>query len=114
MNKKYIGKEKDTRENDSELLETYVVKEGDTLYKISRDKNISIEMLSEINGLKSYDYLYPNQKILVPIEGTKLYITKEDDTLNGVANNNDIEISKIIEFNKSIYLLPNQLIIYKE
>ena len=114
MNKKYIGKEKDFRESDNELLETYIVKEGDTLYKISRDNEINIEMLSQINGLDSYDYLYPNQKLLLPKEGTKLYITKENDTLNEVANNNDVEISKITEFNKNIYLLPNQLIIYRE
>lgn len=109
MNKKYIGKERE-----SDLFNTYTVKEGDTLYKISKDNDIDIEMLSQINGLDSYDYLYQNQQIIIPKKDVKLYITKELDTLNEIVNSNNIDISRILEFNKNIYLLPNQLIIYRE
>ena len=62
----------------------YRIKKGDSLYKISNDNNIEVDMLAEINGLDVYDYLYPNQIIMIPKSGVKLYITKDGDTLNMV------------------------------
>ena len=109
-NKRYIGKEKEN----NEFFENYIVKEGDTLYQLSKDNNIDIDMLSKINGLASYDYLYPNQMLLIPKANIKLYITKEGDTLKTASTNINISLEHIISNNKNIYLLPNQLLIYKE
>lgn len=114
-NKRYIGKEKGSRAyEDVEFFENYIIKEGDTLYKLSKDNNIDIDLLSEINGLASYDYLYPNQTLIIPKKDVKLYITKENDTLNTISSDKNISINNLIDSNKNIYLLPNQLLVYKE
>ena len=105
--KRYIGKEKEN----NDFFENYIVKEGDTLYQLSKDNNVDIDMLSKINGLASYDYLYPNQTLLIPKEDIKLYITKEGDTLKTVSTDKDVPLDTIISNNKNIYLLPNQLFV---
>jgi len=56
----------------------YVVRQGDSLYSIANRYNTDPVTLAEINGLKLYDYIYPNQIIIIPREGTKLYITKKE------------------------------------
>ena len=49
--------------NDSEAAASvHTVKKGDTLYKISRQYNITVSTLKSINNLKS-DLIKPNQKI---------------------------------------------------
>lgn len=49
--------------NDSEAAASvHTVKKGDSLYKISRQYNVSVTTLKSINGLKS-DLIKPNQKL---------------------------------------------------
>ena len=92
----------------------YKVKDGDTLYSIASKNNVSIEMLSEINGLDSYEYLYPDQILIVPKKSTGLYITKMGETLRLVAENTNSTLEELIKDNASIYLLPDQLLVYKK
>ena len=58
--------------NDSEAATSvHTVKKGDTLYKISRQYNVSVSTIKSINGLKS-DLIKPNQKIkLTGVKATK-------------------------------------------
>jgi len=95
-------------------LKFYQVKKGDTLYQIAGVHGTTAELLAEVNGLKTYDYLHPGQIILVPDEGYKLYITKLGDTIQNLAVNKNTSIQSIIDDNKSIYLLPDQLLVYRE
>lgn len=92
----------------------YKIKKGDSLYRIANENNIVVDMLAEINGLDLYDYLYPNQIIMIPRKGVKLYVTKEGDTLNSVLNMTKSNVISLINNNKNLYLLPEQLIIYRE
>ena len=92
----------------------YVVTGGDTLYKISRKFNVNPKLLAELNGLKMDEYIYPNQVLLIPKKGVQFYITKEDDTLVEVSKIFDTSVSDVILQNKSIYLLPGQMIFYKD
>ncbi len=49
--------------NDSEAATSvHTVKKGDTLYKISRQYNITVSTIKSLNGLKS-DVIKPNQKL---------------------------------------------------
>ncbi len=49
--------------NDSEAAASvHTVKKGDTLYKISRQYNLSVSKIKSINGLKS-EVIKPNQKL---------------------------------------------------
>lgn len=89
----------------------YVVKKGDTLYNIAEEFNTDPTILAEINGLKLYDYIYPNQIIIVPRENTRLYITKEGDTIRKLIEDGKLKISDLESYNKNLYLIPEQLII---
>ncbi len=91
----------------------YVVKSGDNLYEIADKYNIDFNSLLAINGLNKDDYIYPNQKILIPKEDTLVYVTKEDDTINSVIKFLDISYENFFKNNQSVFLKENQLIIYK-
>ena len=88
-----------------------MVKKGDSLYSIAENFNTDPVILSEINGLKLYDYIYPNQVIIVPKENTRLYITKEGDTINSLIDSGTFSLEDLQKYNKNLYLIPEQLII---
>ena len=92
----------------------YTIKKGDNLYKKANKYNIDQNVLALINGLDLDDYIYPNQVISVPKNDVKYYITKEDDTIGKIANNLNTNMEEILNQNKEIFLLPEQLIVYKE
>lgn len=89
----------------------YTVQNGDTLYRIARIYDVDPVILSEINGLKLYDYIYPNQIIIVPKSSTNLYITREGDTLNKLISSGIVTLNNLNKYNRNIYLMPEQLII---
>ncbi len=92
----------------------YKVEKGDTLYKISKLFNVNPKLIAYINGMEMDDYLYEGDTIKVPNKGVEYYITKENDTLNSLEKVFNSDISKIIDQNKEIYLLPQQMIFKKE
>ena len=101
------------------LLETeyytyYTVNSGDTLYSISKKFNVNPKLVSELNGLKEEEYIYPNQTIIIPKKGIQYYITKDNDTLSLVAKIFNINENLLLKDNKTIYLLPGQMIFYRE
>jgi len=89
----------------------YTVKPNDTLYNIAREYNVDPVLLSEINGLKLYDYIYPNQIIIIPKSDTTLYITKDGDTIGRLINDNIVTLQDLNRYNRNVYLMPEQLII---
>ncbi len=97
----------------SPFYDVYEIKEGDTLYQISKKYNVNTKLLAELNGLNMDDYIYPKQKILIPRKDVVYYITKEGDTLKTVSellNKSEIDI---INQNKTIYLSSGQMVYYK-
>lgn len=94
-------------------FEYYTVQKGDNLYQIGKKYNLSAELLANINGLELNEYIFPDQKLLVPKEGVFVYITKEGDTLNLVSDELGIPRESILLYNDNIYLLPEQLIAYR-
>lgn len=93
---------------------TYVVKKGDNIYEIAKNYGVEYETLLEINGLGKDDYIYPNQEIIIPNKDFNIYVTKENDSLALVAQKLGAEQTEIIRDNATIYLLPEQLILYKK
>ena len=91
----------------------YTIKTGDTLSSIANSNNIDINTLITLNGIEEDDFLYPEQIILVPRENINLYITKDSDTIDEVAKKLNITPIDILLQNRQIYLLPDQLVIYK-
>ena len=89
----------------------YKIESGDSLYKIAKKYNVNPNLLANLNGLDMDDYIYPNQKIMIPKSGYSFYITKDGDTLSTVADKFKRSISELTSMNGTIYLLPGQLMI---
>ncbi len=99
--------------NDS-YFDYYTVKKGDNLYEIARKNNIDVNDLLLINGLKKDDYIYPEQEILIPKSDYKIIITKENDTLNSISKRLNIAALELINQNSNLFLVPDQLIVYRK
>ncbi len=99
---------------DTEYYTYYEVQKGDTLYSISRSFNVNPKLVAALNGIKDDEYIYPKQTLIIPKKGIQYYITKEEDTLKTVSNIFGVDEEKIVDQNKSIYLLPGQMIFSKE
>lgn len=101
------------KELESPFYTYYEIKKGDTLYKIAKDFNMNPKLIAELNGFEIDDYIYPGQTLLIPKKEVSYYITKEGDTLNTIANIFDNKVEEIIKQNETIYILPGQMIYYK-
>lgn len=97
----------------SAYFDYYTIKKGDSLYKIASKYDIDYNILALINGLELNDYIYPNQVIAVPKNGVKYYVVEEADTLLDVSDKLNASINDILNQNNQLYLLPEQLIVYK-
>lgn len=92
----------------------YIVKKGDNLFQISQKYGLTAKQLADLNGLELTEYIYPEQKLLVPKEETAVYISKEGDRLTDLANNLNLTKEEIIYYNPNLYLLPDQIIAYRK
>lgn len=92
----------------------YIVKNGDSVYSIANKYNVNYKDILLLNGLDENDYIYPNQELLVLKDDYNMYITKENDTINKIAGELNVPSEKIVSQNASIYLMPEQIIIYKK
>ena len=103
------------RKQDDEIYyEYYTIKRGDNLYQIAKNYNVNPSLLAALNGLDLNEFIYPNQVIMVPKNEFSYYITKDGDTLYNVSNIFGVKESDIVSNNKTIYLLPGQMIYYKK
>ncbi len=93
--------------------DSYKVKQGDNLAKISKKFGVSVEALRETNNLQS-DALKPRQVLLIPKSqktkvtksnkstpaATAYYIVKKGDSLYAIARKNGVSISDLREMNQ--------------
>ena len=100
--------------NNNDLFTTYTVQRGDNLYSIAEKYNISPNTLMMINGINSKMMLTPGQNLLVPRPYIRTYLTQNGDTIQSIMQDKRISISNLLNYNKQIYLLPNQLLIYRD
>lgn len=99
---------------DNSWFNIYTIEKGDNLYAIAQKNNISLDDLLEINGLDKDDYIYPGQEIMVPKNNVKVIITKDDETINSASHRLGLNNEELLYQNENIYLLPEQLLIYKK
>ncbi|MDD6223413.1 MAG: LysM peptidoglycan-binding domain-containing protein [bacterium] len=92
----------------------YTVVKGDNLYQIAGKFGITDQVLAQLNGLDLSEYIYPGQKLIVPQKGNKIYFTQENDRLNDIAESLGLTNEEIVYFNPNLYLLPDQVIVYRE
>jgi LysM repeat protein len=93
----------------------YVIKQGDSLYKISREYNVSINDLMNANPLINVYRLQVGEVICIPVSipqnnytNFTTYLIEEEDTLGSILDKNGINLADLMEFNAlhDIYLLP--------
>ena len=86
---------------------TYIVKRGDNLYAIARTYQVDYSTLLKINGLDENDYIYPDQKIMIP--NSKIYVTNEQEKISDILNNLNIKFDDIKNL-EELYLVKDQII----
>jgi g-D-glutamyl-meso-diaminopimelate peptidase len=92
------------------LTFTYVVREGDTLFRIARRYSITLQSLINANPqLSNTDYVLPGQVIYVPIRPPNLYVIQAGDTFYKIAQKFNIALNDLLSANPHID--PQRLII---
>ena len=104
--------------NKEETKDYYIVEKGDTLYKISRMFNISIDELKRINNLNDNNISIGQKIYLIEQDNNyQEYIVKKGDSLWAISRKYDIPVNELIEINNlkdltikvgDILLVPNQ------
>ena len=100
--------------NKDTYFDFYTIDKGDNLYKISKKYNINPNLLASLNGLDTNDYIYPGQVLLIPNQNYSYYITKAGDTLDTVSKTFGTTTNKLLDNNKTIYLLEGQMLVNKK
>lgn len=99
--------------NQNQLFNTYIVKQGDSIYSISREYNVDADTILLLNGLKKDEYIYPNQEIMIPANNINVYVTREGDTVETLLENFGIDANTLNSENDKIFLVEDQLIIHR-
>ena len=100
----------------SHAVERYKVKSGDSLHKIAKTFNVSVDALKDANHLEG-NALKPNQVLVIPGTSSKkatvkntgknknnpdatVYVVKKGDTLAGVAERTGVSAAEIRQMNE--------------
>ncbi len=97
---------------DQVYYETYKVKKGDNIYSIAKKYGVDYDTLLSLNGINPNSYIYPDQEIIIPMGSKKVYVTKEGDTISKISDSLNKSVSSIMDGNKELELLPDQIIKY--
>ena len=118
------GEEIIVPKNQESYFTYYTVNQGDSLYQIARKYNINPSLLALLNGLNMEDYIYPNQRLIIPKSGYSFYITKEGYIYRGRSicyvgahcyNHNYNSVGICFEGNFDIdYLTDDQIFSYQQ
>jgi LysM repeat protein len=93
----------------------YVVKDGDTLYSISRHFHVSLSDIMEANPLVNVYHLMAGGTLCIPVSipgndytHFTTYLVREEDTLGSILEENSMNLADLMEFNSlyDIWLLP--------
>lgn len=94
----------------------YVVKKGDSLYKIAKEYNVTVDQLLKANGLTNA-LIYPNQVLVVPLNNNGSiyfveYVVKENDTLEKIASMYNVTLNDLKNYNnlEKLYLVDDQVL----
>ncbi len=94
----------------------YVVRAGDSLWRIAQRHQISVDALRRGNGLQAGDVLQPGQHLSIPATGhdterTVHYSVRQGDSLWAIAQRYDVTVSDLRRWNglaDNAYLQPGQ------
>ena len=106
--------------NTSFISESYIVKRGDSLWKIARKNNTSIRNLLKLNNLSSSGRIHPGQKLTLQRHqihheiSTDTHLVAEGDSLYGIAMRYKILVRQLLAWNdidSSDYIYPGQTLL---
>lgn len=88
---------------------TYSVMPGDSLYKIAKDYNTTIENILKFNNIANINLIYPGQQIIIPMSPPEaiIHTVKPGEALYNIALRYSTSINNLIRFN---YLTPPYII----
>lgn len=94
---------------EGEGLTNYVVQSGDSLYKIAREFNTTVDDIKRINGLTN-DYLSVGQVLRIPTSNitTFTYVVKNGDSLYKIAQTYNTTVDELRRLNN---ITSNSLVI---
>lgn len=87
----------------------HILKNGETLYSISRRYNISLDLLLESNNIKDASRIMVGAKIYIPSS----YTVKDGDTIYGIArrlNVSAIELMSVNSLNEASLIKPGDVL----
>lgn len=94
----------------------YVVKQGDSLYKIAKEYGVTVNDLLEANGLKNA-LIYPNQVLIIPLNNNGEiyfveYVVMENDSLESIASKYNVSLKDLNNYNnlEKLYLSSDQVL----
>ncbi|MFW6308616.1 MAG: LysM peptidoglycan-binding domain-containing protein [bacterium] len=117
-----VGQKLDITLKKDEKEQIYVVRAGDSLYKIARKLGTTVEIIRQNNDLTE-GYIYPGQKLSIPKDNkeddykgnqadfTIPYVTQPRETVNSIARNFSLDARDIRKINN---LSNNYLDSYQE
>lgn len=82
----------------------YIVRPGDTLYKIARENNVTVDQIKNANNLTS-NVIFIGQVLTIPQNreykraASYVYKVKAGDTLFEIANKNNITVEELMKVN---------------
>lgn len=97
----------------------YIVKQNDSLYKIAKLFNTTVEDLKKVNHLIS-NTIYPNQILFIPNNSTfntnNTYVTNNGDSLKDIINKFGLNLEDLNEYNDldKLKLEGNQLLLVEK
>lgn len=81
----------------------YVVKKGDTLYRIARQFSVNLSALKSANPqIRNFDYLVPGQVIQIPVRPSRLYVIQPGDTFYRIARRFNIAVEDLAAANPNV------------
>lgn len=86
--------------------DTYIVKQGDTLWSIAQKYQTTVNVLKSVNNLVS-DVIVPGQVLVIPKgDVSTMYVVKPGDTLWRIANQYGVSVDQLVSYNN----LPNHML----
>jgi murein DD-endopeptidase MepM/ murein hydrolase activator NlpD len=75
--------------------ESYTLKKGETLYRVSRKFDVPVEVLQEYNGIESPQSLREGTRIQIPPQ----YKVEKGDTLYSISRKYGVDLEVLMDFN---------------
>lgn len=87
---------------------TVTVKSGDTVSKLAKEHNVSVESIKSKNNLDSNSTIYANQQLTIDDDNNEkdTYTVQEGDSISKIAADKGLDTEKLLELNNLSWSNP--------